>query len=52
MILFNSLRPSDAYMSKLIIIASGNDLSPILFQAIIQTNAGVLLIGAPKNKIQ
>ena len=40
----NSLRPSDAY--KLTIIGSNNGLSPGRHQAIIWTNAGMLLIGA------
>ena len=41
----NSLRPSDAYMcSKLTIIGSDNGLSPDRRQAIIWTNAGILLI--------
>ena len=39
----NTLRPSDAY--KLNIIGSDNDLSPGRRQAIIWTNAGILLIG-------
>ena len=44
---FNSLRPSDAYIcaSRLTIIGSDNDLSPGWRQAIIWTNAGILLIG-------
>ena len=45
----NSLRPSDAYMhlwvSNLTIIGSDNGLSPERRQAIIWTNAGILLIG-------
>ena len=42
----NSLRPSDAYMRfKLTIIGSDNGLSPGRRQAIIWTNAGILLIG-------
>ena len=43
----NSLRPSDALIcvSKLIIICSDNGLSPGRRQAIIWTNAGILLIG-------
>ena len=43
---FNSLRPSDAYIcvSKLTIIGSDNGLSPDRHQAIIWTNAGLLLI--------
>ena len=42
----NSLRPSDAYIcvSKLTIIGSDNGLSPGRRQAIIWTNAGILLI--------
>ena len=40
--LFNSLRPSDAYLT---IIVSDNGLSPYRRQAIIWTNAGILLIG-------
>ena len=41
-----SLRPSDAYMrSKLTIIGSDNGLSPGRRQAIIWTNAGILLVG-------
>ena len=46
--LVNSLRPSDAYASvnyKLTIIGSDNGLSPGRRQAIIWTNAGILLIG-------
>ena len=45
--LFNSLRPSDAYIcvSKLTIIGSDNGLSPDRRQAIIWTNAGILLTG-------
>ena len=41
-----SLRPTDAYMwvSKLTIIVSNNSLSPGRRQAIIWTNAGILLI--------
>ena len=43
---FNSLRPSDAYMRrKLIIIGSDNGLSPGRRQAIIWTNAAILLNG-------
>ena len=43
---FNSLRPSDAYMRNwLDIIGSDNGLSPGRRQAIIWTNAGILLIG-------
>ena len=41
-VLLNPLRPSDAYM--LTIIASDNGLSPGRRQAIIWTNAGILLI--------
>ena len=43
----NSLRPSDAYIcvSNLTIIVSDNGLSPGRRQAIIWTNAGILLIG-------
>ena len=41
---FNSLRPSDAYMRKLTIIASDNGLSPGRHQAIIWTNDEILLI--------
>ena len=43
--LFNSLRPSDAYIyaDKFIIIGSDNGLSPGQHQAIIWTNAGILL---------
>ena len=43
----NSLRPSDAYIcvSKLSIFGSDNGLSPGRRQAIIWTNAGILLIG-------
>ena len=41
----NSLRPSDAYIvGKLTIISSDNGLSPGRRQAIIWTNAGILLI--------
>ena len=42
----SSLRPSDAYIciSKLTIIVSDNGLSPGRRQAIIWTNAGILLI--------
>ena len=44
--LFNSLRPSDAYMHRqLTIIGSDNGLLPGRRQAIIWTNAGILLIG-------
>ena len=45
---FNSLRPSDAYMriyGNLTIIGPDNGLSPGRCQAIIWTNAGILLIG-------
>ena len=44
--LINSLRPSDAYIciSKFTIIGSDNGLSPDRRQAIIWTNAGILLI--------
>ena len=43
----NSLRPSDAYIciSKLTITGSDNGLSPVRHQAIIWTNAGIMLIG-------
>ena len=43
----NSLRPSDAYigMGKLTIIGSDKGMSPGWRQAIICTNAGILLIG-------
>ena len=42
----NSLRPSDAYIcvGKLTIIGSDNGLSPERRQAIMWTNAGILLI--------
>ena len=45
--LINSLRPSDVYIciGKLTIIGSDNGLSPDRRQAIIWTNAGLLLIG-------
>ena len=43
--LFNSLGPVDAYMRKLTIIDSDNGLSPGRRQAVIWTNAGILLIG-------
>ena len=45
--MFDSLRPSDAYIcvSNLTIIGSDNGLSPGRRQAIIWTNAGMLLIG-------
>ena len=50
---FNSLRPSDAYMfCKLTIIGSDNGLSPRRHQAIIWTNAGILLIWTLRNKLQ
>ena len=44
---FYSLRPNDAYIcvGNLIIIGSDNALSPGRRQAIIWTNAGLLLIG-------
>ena len=42
---FNILRPSDAYMRQWSIIGSDNGLSPGRRQAIIRTNAGILLIG-------
>ena len=44
---FNSLRPSDTYIcvSKLTIIGSDNGLLTERHQAIIWTNAGILLIG-------
>ena len=43
---FNSLRPSDVYcVSKLTTIGSDNGLSPGRRQAIIWSNAGILLIG-------
>ena len=47
MFLFNSLRPSDTYIcvSELTIIGSDNGLSPDRRQAIIWTNAGILIIG-------
>ena len=42
----NPLRPNDAYMvSTLTIIGPDNGLSPSRRQAIIRTNAGILLIG-------
>ena len=43
----NSLRPSDAYITfgNITIIGSDNGLSPDRRQAIIWTNAGILLIG-------
>ena len=42
----NSLKPSDTYVyvSKLTIIGSDNGMSPDRRQAIIWTNAGILLI--------
>ena len=40
----NSLRPSDAYMRKLAIGGSDKSLSPGRHQAIILTNAGILLL--------
>ena len=44
--IYNSLRPSDTYMlGNLTIIISDNGLSPGRRQAIIWTNAGILLIG-------
>ena len=44
--LINSLRPSDAYsVGNLTIIGADNGLSPGRRQAIIWTNAGILLIG-------
>ena len=43
--LCNSFRPSDAYMLRLSIIASGNGLSPGRHQAIIWTNPRILSIG-------
>ena len=45
-IIFNSFRPSDAYIcvSKLTIIGSDNGLAPSRRQAIILTNTGILLI--------
>ena len=44
--MFNSLRPSDAYIcvDELVIIGSNNGLSPDRWQAIIWTNAGLLSI--------
>ena len=39
-----SLRPSDAYMRQQTIIGSDNGLTPGRRQAIIWTNAGILLI--------
>ena len=46
MVQYNQLRPSDAYIcvGKLTIIGSDNGLSPGRRQAIIWTNAGILLI--------
>ena len=41
----NSLRPNDAYVSKIAVIGSDNGLSPDRRQPIIWTNAGILLIG-------
>ena len=41
----NSLRPSDANMCQKAIIVSYNGLTPGRRQAIIWTNAGILLIG-------
>ena len=41
----NSLRPSDICVGKLTIIGSDNGLPPKRRQAIIGTNAGILLIG-------
>ena len=44
-VIINSLRPSDAYMRhKLTIIGSDNGLSPGRRQAIVCTNAGIMLI--------
>ena len=43
--MYNSLRLSDAYMLWLSIIDSDNGLSPGRRQAIMWTNAGILLIG-------
>ena len=43
--MFNSLRPSATYMHELTIIGSDNGLSPGQRQAIIWTNAEILLIG-------
>ena len=52
--MLNSLRPSDAYISicvsNLTIIGSDNGLSPGRRQAIIWTNAGILLIGSLETK--
>ena len=42
-VLFNSLRPSDTYMRRQTIIASDNGLSPGWCQAIIWTNAWMLI---------
>ena len=39
-------------VSKLTVIGSDNGLSPGQRQAIIWTNAGILLIGPPRNKLQ
>ena len=46
-LIFNSLRPSEAYIcvSKPATLGSDNGLSPGQRQAIIWTNAGILLIG-------
>ena len=45
-IVFDALRPSDAYMRRyLSIIGSDNGMSPDRRQAIIWTSAGILLIG-------
>ena len=41
----NSLRPNDAYVSKIAVIGSDNGLSPDRRQPNIWTNAGILLIG-------
>ena len=41
---YNSLKPSDTYMHNLTIIVSANGLSPDRHQAIVWTNAGILLI--------
>ena len=47
----NWLRPSDAYMrQKLTIIGSDNGLSPGRRQALIWTNAGILLTGPLRTK--
>ena len=50
-VLFNSLRPSDAYMCNLTIICSDFGLSPGRRQAIIWTNAGILWIGPLGTKL-